>query len=115
MTNAKKEFMEHTSENCTASRAIQCASICIFDYTQKSEKFCILPVGYSTEDLNLFLDSIDVEYDSGYGSQELQGTIWYTDGCTWSSRGEYDGAEWWDFNSVPEISKELVGNQDTMN
>jgi len=112
MTNAKKEFLEHTSENCTTGRTVHCAEIRMFNYHSDSER-SVLPVGYTTEDLNLFLDSIDVEYNSGYGGQDLYGTIWYTDGLTWSSRGEYDGSEWWDFNEVPEISKELMGNQET--
>lgn len=43
-----------------------------------------------------------IEYDAGYGSQELSGTIWYTDG-TWSERVEYDGSEWWAYRCRPEI------------
>ena len=47
-----------------------------------------------------------MDYDSGYGSQQLFGTIWYKDG-TWSTRGEYDGSEWWKYNSCPELPKLL--------
>ena len=54
-----------------------------------------------------FLDQIDFEYDNGFGCQELFGTIWYEDG-TWSSRGEYDGSEWWEYNSCPKIPKEFL-------
>ena len=48
------------------------------------------------------LPQLNFNYDAGYGSQNLFGFIWYTDG-TWSERGEYDGEEWWQYNSCPEI------------
>jgi hypothetical protein len=48
------------------------------------------------------LPQLDFEYDSGYGGQELFGYIWYEDG-TWSSRGEYDGSEWWEHVSRPDF------------
>jgi len=41
-------------------------------------------------------------YDSGYGGQEVFGTIWYVDG-TWSDRGEYDGSEWYEYHKCPDI------------
>jgi chromosome segregation ATPase len=59
-----------------------------------------LTTGNTKEDLEEFLNSIDKDYDSGYGSQELFGTIWYKDG-TWSTRGEYDGSEWWQVHKCP--------------
>lgn len=43
------------------------------------------------------------DYDAGYGSQELHGTIWYSDG-TWSDREEYDGSEWWEHRECPSMS-----------
>ena len=45
---------------------------------------------------------LDFEYDSGFGIQELEGTIWYADG-TWSDRREYDGAEWWEHQVCPPL------------
>jgi len=41
-------------------------------------------------------------YDSGYGSQEVNESLAVVmkDG-TWFSRGEYDGSEWWQYNTVP--------------
>ena len=48
------------------------------------------------------LPQLNFNYDAGYGSQKLFGFIWYADG-TWSERYEYDGSEWWDYNSCPEI------------
>lgn len=52
--------------------------------------------------LDEVLPSLDFKYDSGYGSQELEGTIWYADG-TWSERGEYDGSEWWVHRECPPL------------
>lgn len=58
------------------------------------------------EEVERFLESIDMPYDSGYGRQELNGIVWLTDG-TWLSRGEYDGSEWWEHNKLPEIPEHL--------
>lgn len=46
------------------------------------------------------LPNLDFNYDEGYGGQKLYGNIWYTDG-TWSTRGEYDGSEWWEYHKCP--------------
>jgi len=48
------------------------------------------------------LPLLNFDYDNGYGSQELFGNIWYTDG-TWSEREEYDGSECWSHKQCPEI------------
>lgn len=50
--------------------------------------------------------ALDFEYHNGYGGQNFFGVIWYEDG-TWSSRGEYDGSEWWEYNAVPDVQEEL--------
>ena len=50
------------------------------------------------------LPHLDFDYDSGYGTQELEGTIWYADG-TWSERREYDGYEWWEYRECPPLPK----------
>jgi len=48
------------------------------------------------------LQVLDFRYDGGYGGQELFGTVWLKDG-TWMERGEYDGSEWWEHRTRPEI------------
>lgn len=48
------------------------------------------------------LPRLDFDYNSGYGGQELYGTIWYNDG-SWSDRGEYDGSEWWQYQKCPPL------------
>jgi len=55
----------------------------------------------------VFCSVLNIEYDSGYGSQELDGYIWYADG-TWSDRGEYDGSEWWQHQVCPARDVDLV-------
>ena len=103
--NAKEEFVYHTAGN-----VVKCASITIgdvwFDDDDESTTYS-LPVGYTQEQYDAFLQSIDTEYDSGYGGQELFGTIWYTNG-NWSSRGEYDGSEWWEYHICPSIPESLI-------
>jgi hypothetical protein len=101
--NAKAEFLRHIRD-----RKVLCAEIsyndCMHEYPMKAFK---LPVSYTQEQYDEFVNSLDFEYDHGYGGQELFGTIWYKDG-TWSDRGEYDGSEWWQCHICPVIPKELL-------
>jgi hypothetical protein len=105
-TNAKIEFLNHIS-----NREVLCAQIqngYNYDYDDDDENTLKinLTTGWTKKDWDEFLCKLDFEYDSGYGSQNLFGIIWYVDG-TWSDRGEYDGSEWWLYNKCPEIPKEL--------
>lgn len=58
------------------------------------------------------LPKLDFEYDNGFGSQELEGTVWYADG-TWSDRREYDGSEWWEHHVCPPLPNIPVSNANT--
>ena len=50
---------------------------------------------------HFFLETLSsIDYDNGYGGQELFGTIVFKDG-TWLERGEYDGSEWWEHRKLP--------------
>jgi len=49
------------------------------------------------------LEVLNQSYDSGYGLDNLEGTVLFSDG-SWLSREEYDGAEWWTHMSQPSIS-----------
>lgn len=54
---------------------------------------------------NFDIDSLNLKYDAGYGSQEIFGFIVFTDN-SWLQRREYDGSEWWEYFKTPErISK----------
>ena len=46
-------------------------------------------------------------YNDSYTEQELYGYIWYTDG-SWSDRGEWDGAEWWQHHTCPDRDIEIA-------
>lgn len=112
-TNAKSEFLNHISFN---KSKVLCAVIQISTTDPSSEKdgyqsplylHAELKRAYTKDDWDGFLNLIDVNYDSGYGEQELFGTIWYENG-TWSERGEYDGSEWWSLNKCPDIPETLL-------
>jgi hypothetical protein len=94
--NVLREFSAHTK-----ARNVKCATITL------NERTFNLKIGYTLEDKDRFLSHLDIDYDSGFGGQELFGTIWYDDG-TWSDRGEYDGSEWWQFNECPKILETLI-------
>lgn len=102
MTNAKTEFLELIN-NLT----IKCAIIIIGDNYNPPVIAAQLKVGHTEKELSEFLNKINVEYDSGYGVQELFGTVWFTDN-TWAERSEYDGSEWWEHKKLPEIPYELL-------
>jgi hypothetical protein len=93
MVNAKSEFLA-----TIMGKAIKCVYITKY----RDERESILKVGHTEEDYQAFLDTLDFEYDAGYGLQEVFGTIWFVDG-TWMTRWEYDGSEGWEYHTVPQI------------
>lgn len=102
-TNARLEFLGQIS----GKSEVLCCEIQRGDsYDTASNSNYMLTTGYTPEEYLQFLKEIDFYYDNGYGGQELFGTIWYKDG-TWSSRGDYDGSEWWQYNICPEIPEIL--------
>jgi len=53
-------------------------------------------------DTNDFLILADTNYDNDYGAQEVAHDLLIVGKDWWMKRGEYYGAEWWDFMSKPE-------------
>ena len=52
----------------------------------------------------------DVNYNSDFGIQKLYGVVYLRDSknCpVWLTRGEYDGSEWWNVNSIPPVYRKL--------
>lgn len=98
--NAMSEFIEEVG-----NRTVRCAQVVADMYSDAKREY-LLPENYSPEAYASFLNSLDFEYDSGYGGQYLAGLIWYTDG-SWSERYEYDGSECWDYKCYPPIPPEL--------
>lgn len=99
MSNAKEEFLEHVE-----GKNVTCALV-KYEYKYGEFKTFVLKNHYTQLDYDLFLQSLNFVYDDGFGGQELHGYIWYDDG-TWSERGEYDGSEWWEYQSVPQVPDE---------
>lgn len=53
------------------------------------------------QDERKFLETLAaIDYNEGYGSQELFGTIVFKNN-TWLERAEYDGSEWWERRKLP--------------
>ena len=105
MTNAKEELLKLLE----GKAKVKCATITKgyqYDYEEPCLKF-ELKVNHTEEEFQSFLESLNFDYDSGFGGQELFGTVWLEDG-TWCTRGEYDGSEWWEHNQLPEIPSELL-------
>jgi hypothetical protein len=48
-----------------------------------------------------FLEIADREYNSGYGGQEVNTALVVVGDDWWLERCEYDGSEWWEFNTIP--------------
>lgn len=108
--NARDEFLLHIRK---VDSSVMCAYIeregfdnDTFEYYKTA---CVLKVNFTGNDYDEFLDSLSFDYDSGFGGQVVFGTIFYSDG-TWSERGEYDGSEWWEYKTRPEIPKECLTN-----
>ena len=91
MTHAQKELIAHVGSNDVELIRI------VFGRSCGSN-----PQIFIEGSMNDVLPMLDFEYDSGYGSQNLFGYIWYKDG-TWSERGEYGGSEWWEHMTRPPI------------
>jgi len=102
MSNAKQELLRILE----GKASVKCASIANSDWDEDKKKV-VLKLNYAETDYEQFLKELDFEYDSEYGGQELFGTVWLDDG-TWLSRGEYDGAEWWEHNVLPAIPAECL-------
>ena len=43
----------------------------------------------------------DINYDCGYGSAEIDRDLMVAGDGWWLERGEYDGAEWWEYKRNP--------------
>ena len=103
MRNAKEELLKLLE----GKAKVKCVTITNGYEWDEDKKDFILKAGYSKTEYIDFLNQLDFDYDSGYGSQNLFGTVWLEDG-TWCTRGEYDGSEWWEHNRLPEIPSELL-------
>ena len=110
MVNAKEELLGTLAKR---NSLIKCAYIKRdMGYWDDKDSYVsqapiLLKEGYTTEEYREFLAKLDFEYDSGYGMQEILGTVWLMEEHTWLERGEYDGSEWWEYTECPKIPDEL--------
>lgn len=111
MTNAREEFLEDFAKEILTGE-ILCAKIRLsrINYetepSQEEGRTIILRKNFSKKDWEDFLSQLDFEYDSGFGIQQLFGTVWGVNNW-WAIRGEYDGSEWWNKVSYPVFPPEL--------
>ena len=106
MQNAKEELTLHLGSNINK---VMCAIVehSVWNYEQEEPKKSFkLLLNHTQEDFTLFLESLNFDYDNGYGLQELYGTVWFNDG-TWLQRWEYDGSEGWEYMKCPTVPDEL--------
>ena len=77
--------------------------------------------GYTVNDINWigtsktrlsivnFFKIADFEYDDGYGAAEIPTNLKIVGDNWWLERHDYDGAEWWEFKTMP--SKAGISNE----
>ena len=110
MANAKEELLGILER---VGGVIKCATIKrdigYWDddntYTQKEP--ILLKERHTPAEYEEFLAKLDFKYDSGYGMQEVDGTVWLIEEGAWLERGEYDGSEWWVYKVCPAVPKTL--------
>jgi len=102
--NAKEEFLKVTKDF-----KVICAEIdnnkSWYEADERKPTY-LLKIGHTPEEYKDFVNSLNFNYDNGFGGQELYGTIW-CEGGVWLERGEYDGSEWWNTYVYPEIPLKL--------
>lgn len=76
-----------------------------YNLTPKDVEWCGSASGEYFFDWKQFATLADVEYHSGYGSQEVARDLVVVGKDWWLSREEYNGKEWWRFNRKPQPSQ----------
>ena len=110
--NAKEELERILKHRNDVS--IACADIYTEEWgSDHQETHYVLKLNYDKEQYDSFMESLNFEYDSGYGGQKLFGIVWL-DNNSWLSRGEYDGSEWWDWNQYPEYPDSVKSLKNTL-
>ena len=49
-----------------------------------------------------FKELADVEYDAGFGGEEVATDLKIVGKDFWLERSTYDGSEWWEFKTLPQ-------------
>jgi len=116
MVNLKEELQRYLG--CLGEKTnIKCAYITYdFDFEEAEEdeefekqRIYELSIKHNKIDLEIFLNSLDFEYDNNCEDWEvphIYGYVWLTDG-TWLSRVEFDEKECWTRKRYPKIPAHL--------
>ncbi len=89
--NLLEETIDYLKDNGKTPEDILFITCDTADNCQKIE--------FNWEEFCLFADD---NYYSGYGAQEINGTLKIIGKDWWIERHEYDGSEEWDFKSLPK-------------
>ena len=57
-----------------------------------------------------FLEHANVEYKNGYGIEEINTDLILVGKDFWLERHEYDGSEWWEYKSMPNVNDYTDGH-----
>lgn len=93
--NLKRHFIEEIKD-----KELLCAEITIRHAIDNTK--ALLKIGFTDDDLDVFLNEIDCIYDNSYRSRDVDAIIWYKD-KTWSETGKYDTGDWWTYHKMPTI------------
>ena len=118
MANVLRELTQVLKEYDMEMSDVKCFEIVYdqqFGYDENAEIFTMYaydtnhpkPALYDEHLEATIQDMNNCNYDEGYGAQKLFGTVWLKNG-DWMTRGEYDGSEWWEYHTMPDIPKHLM-------
>jgi len=99
--NAKVEFLSTISSYKLIASEINYRDIDGIEHDIKLKPL------FNKNEYDIFLESLNHEYDDGFGGQNLYGVIFCED-AVWMQRGEYDGSEWWDTYQYPDMRKSFT-------
>ena len=123
MQNAREELLRLMFDRLDSNYSILCAKIwsgTTYDYDEESDgaivtkgkDIAMLKLNHSPEDQVNFLEDLNIEYDDGFGTQFLFGTVWlkhkFNEEVIWLTRWEYDGSEGWEVHKTPAFYEELI-------
>lgn len=98
MVNLKSETIEQLKDNGKTPDDVRWVG----GATAKYENPTSLRMTWDT-----FAKHADFDYDTGYGGEQVNLNLLVVGDDWWLERHEYDGSEWWEFQSLP-IAPEIV-------
>ena len=96
MKNLLKETIEKLNQNNKKEEDVVCVYCKISSWDDYNDK------EYKTT-FELFKKYADFLYDDGFGGNEISLSLKIIGSDFWLERGEYDGSEWWDYKTFPNV------------